>query len=371
MSIRVCNVTSLHDAEDGRIFRRICKSLSKEYEVYLVAPNTESRIIAGVHIVGVSLPDINHRMKRWMNLSKLLPVLLEIDAEVYHFHDPELMSLGLKLKRKGKKIIFDSHEDTLKQIIFKSFIPRPIRRIVAWIYGVYERRCLKRYDAVVSVTGFIVDRLKRINPRTYQITNYPEYHKCFDVDRPWDRSVCFAGLLSPNWMLNQIIRALPSSNAKMYMAGFYATEDYLNELKETPGWDNVIFKGTLSHSDVLELYGKSSVGMAVGCYTDPNGGFKVGSLGNTKIPDYMSSGLPVIVSDTEVWGSAVKKYKCGIVVDNPNDVEEIASAISYILDHPEEAKQMSENSLFASKKEFNWNTQEKILFKMYNEVLTR
>lgn len=369
MAIRVCHVTSLHDADDGRIFRRYCKSLAKKYEVFLVAPNTETRVEDGVHIVGVSLPDINHRLKRWMSLGKLLPTLYEIDAEVYHFHDPELMKLGLKLKKKGKKIIFDSHEDVPMQFLSKGFIPKPLRKFASKCYTKYEARLLKQYTAVVSVTIHIVERLKNVNPNTYQITNYPQFENRSIDGRPWDRSICFAGLLSPFWMLKEIISILPEVNAKLYLAGYFATEDYLKELQSLSGWKNVDFYGTLPHDEILKIYNKSSIGIAIESYENPNAGFRVGSLGCTKIPDYMSSGLPIIVSNTEVWGGVVKKYECGLAIENPNDSNEIASAIQYLLDNPEKAKNMGENGLKAAKEEFNWEAQEKVLFDMYDGIL--
>lgn len=369
MATKVCHVTSLHKANDGRIFQRYCKSLAKKYEVYLVAPNTEDRVLDGVHIVGVSLPGINSRVKRWMNLNKLLPVLDRIDAEVYHFHDPELLKLGLKMKKKGKKIVFDSHEDVVNQIKNKGFIPKSIRKLIGSLYEAHERRCLKQYTAVVSVTGYIVDRLKKINPNTYQITNYPILSDRGEIVRPWDRSVCFAGLLSRFWLLEEIIDVLPTAQAHMYMAGFYANEVYLNKLKELEGWKNVEFFGTLPHNKVLELYHKSSIGLAIESYDDPNVGYRTGSLGVTKIPDYMASGLPIIVSDSVVWGEMVRKYKCGMVVEDPENKEEILGAINYILDHPEVAKEMSYNSKKAAENEFNWNSQEKVLYKMYDAII--
>lgn len=371
MAIKVCHVTSLHEADDGRIFQRYCKSLAKKYDVYLVAPNTESRIESGVHIVGIPLPDINHRIKRILNLNKLLKPLYEIDADVYHLHDPELMRIGLKLKNKGKRIIFDSHEDVLNQIENKNYIPKLFRGIVAKLYGAHEKRCLKQYDAVVSVTGYIVDRLNKINENTCQITNYPKFEVRHTEERTWDRTVCFAGLLSPFWMLNEIISILPAVNAKMYLAGLFATDDYLNELQQLPGWQNVEFLGTLPHSEVLKVYSKSSVGIAIESYENPNAGFRVGSLGCTKIPDYMSSGLPVIVSNSEVWGGVVRKYDCGIAIENPKDSKEIARAIQFLLDNPKEAKRLGENGLSAAKDEFNWEAQERIMFNMYDKILNK
>lgn len=369
MAIRICHVTSLHPVDDARIFQRDCKSLAKRYEVYLVAPNTETRVEDGVHIVGVPLPTINQRFKRLMKLGSLIKPLREIDADIYHFHDPELMRIGLRMKKRGKRIIFDSHEDVVNQIQNKGFIPKPFRKMAAKLYASYERHCLKKYSAVVSVTSYIVDRLKKINPNTFQITNYPKFENRNIEGRPWDRTICFAGLMSRYWMLNEIISILPKVNAKMIIAGFFATDDYLKELQALPGWKNVEFVGTLPHSEVLKIYNKSSIGIAIESYENPNAGFRIGSLGCTKIPDYMSSGLPVIVSNTEVWGGVVRKYECGIAIENPSDANEIANAIQYLLDNPEKAKIVGENGLKAAKEEFNWEAQEKVLFNMYDNMI--
>lgn len=366
---KVCHVTSLHPVKDGRIFERYCKTLANKYEVYLVAPNTETRDEDDIHIIGVSLPTINQRIRRWLKLHAVLKPLYEIDAEVYHFHDPELMGLGLKLKKRGKTIIFDSHEDVVNQIQNKVFIPKPFRKIVAKIYAVHERKCLRRYDAVVSVTGYIVDRLKKINKNTYQITNYPIYEERNIQDRNWDRTICFAGLLSRFWMLEEIIQTLPEVNAKFYIAGHYASEDYLTSLKSLPGWKNVVFMGTLPHNKVVDLYNSVSIGIAIESYENPNANFRTGSLGCTKIPDYMMSGLPILVSNSDVWGAVVRKYKCGIAIENPKDSKEISTAIKYILDNPDEAKKMGENSIIAARTEFNWESQKKVLFEMYEKVL--
>jgi len=91
---KVCHVTSLHPVLDGRIFQKECRSLSKEYEVYLIAPNTEDRVINGVFIRGVVLP--KNRLKRSMCLNRVFRKMVEIDADIYHFHDPELIPIGCK-----------------------------------------------------------------------------------------------------------------------------------------------------------------------------------------------------------------------------------------------------------------------------------
>lgn len=364
---KVCHVTSLHPANDGRIFERECKSLSKKYDVYLVAPNTETRKVNGVNIVGVELPSVNHRLKRWLRLNIIFKTLLDIDADVYHFHDPELIGMGLKLKRRGKKVIFDSHEDVPMLILAKNYIP--LRKLVSNLYALYERYVLKQYSALVSVTVHIVQRLRNINPNTYQITNYPKYEERVFSGEPELRSICFAGLISRNWKLENIIDILPQANAQLYLAGRCFDECYLKELQSLDGWKNVAYLGVLSHEKVLEIYSKCRLGLAIESYESPNAGYKTGSLGCTKIPDYMASSLPVVVSNSLVWGDIFRKYECGAVVNDPNNKNEISAVIRFILDNPDKAKIMGENAKRAAIEEFNWGSQEPVLFRMYEGLI--
>ena len=48
---------------------------------------------------------------------------------------------------------------------------------------------------------------------------------------------------------------------------------------------------------------------------------------------------------------------------------QIADAIRYLLEHPEEARQMGENGRRAVKEEFNWGGEEKKLLALYEDIL--
>lgn len=172
---RICQVSTVHTTFDTRIFYKICLSLVKKYEVYYVSANAKTENVAGINIEGVKLP--TSRIKRMLSLNKVFEKLCEIDADLYHFHDPELIPIGLKMKRLGKTIIFDSHEDIPQQLLWKEYIPHMIKKIVSKLYEKYEKKSLKKYDALISVTPTIVERLSRINTVTRMITNYPVYRE--------------------------------------------------------------------------------------------------------------------------------------------------------------------------------------------------
>ena len=110
---RVCHVTSVHPRYDVRIFLKECVSLAKAgYEVTLLcADNLPAEIRDGVTIKSVDYFP-SGRIKRILGAKKaMLKGALEIDADIYHLHDPELLPVALSLKNRGKIVIFDSHEE--------------------------------------------------------------------------------------------------------------------------------------------------------------------------------------------------------------------------------------------------------------------
>ena len=109
--LRVAHLTSDHAALDSRIFYKECRSLARAgYQVFLLGPHAKDAEIDGVRIKAIRPP-----RTRWSRLSITLGQLwreaVRVDAEVYHLHDPELLPLGLWLRRRGKAVIYDVHDD--------------------------------------------------------------------------------------------------------------------------------------------------------------------------------------------------------------------------------------------------------------------
>ncbi len=359
---KVCHVTSVHRPIDKRIFERECTSLTKHYDVTLIAPNVDDYEQNGVHIKGVELP--SNRFKRIRTLGLVFQKMMEVDADIYHFHDPELIPIGLRAKKIGKKVIFDSHENVPVQILNKSYIP--CRNLVSRLYAFYEKIVFPRYDALVSVTPEIVDRLKKINPNTYMLTNYPVYVE--DIPpRRWENKIVFAGTISPNWGIERIIEAISNLDVTLELAGL-SSETYIEKLKTMPGWKKVRYHGKLKPTEVPNLLSQCVIGMALESYDNPNAGYRKGSIGVTKIYEYMMSGIPVIATDLENWIPIVEGNECGYCI-NRDDKGVIVEKINYLLEHPDVAKRLGDNGRRAVKEKYCWQEQEKELYKMYSNLL--
>ena len=364
---KICHVTLDHKPFDPRIFFKECSSLAKKYDVTIVvawAKNTERN---GIHIIGVDIPF--NRIKRRLDVNSFIPTLIKVDASIYHFHDPALLPIGLKMKRKyGKKVVFDSHENRPGQLLRDLHYPSLFKKIIVLLYTHYEKKCMKAYDALVSVTPTLTERLASYNKNTYQITNYP-IEEVFVDHRKWERSICFAGSIMPQWMHKDIISVLDKVNVKLNMAGPYYNKAYFDSLQSLPNWKYVDYKERIPHENVVELLQQSSVGMALINY-NANVFFHIGTLGNTKLFEYMQAGIPVIATDLMLWKDIIDEYHCGICI-NPNNHNEIIAAINYIVNNPEEAKIMGDNGRVAIKEKYNWATQESVLYDMYDKLLKK
>jgi glycosyltransferase involved in cell wall biosynthesis len=356
-------VTNVHHSSDTRIFHKQCVSLANAgYETYFVAPG-DSFSEKGVNVAGIG-DKPSSRIKRMTSFAKAAyKKALEINAGIYHLHDPELLPYGLKLKRRGKIVIYDSHEDYIETLKESPWIPRPLRGIVSRIYELFEKRICKKIDAIVYVTTSQFDRLDSHNKNTWMITNYPIMdNKELLMQRQHNRKICFAGGIKSDWMHESIIATLNEADATYELAGS-ASEAYLNKLKSSEGWERVNYRGMLPFAEVAPLIRSCAVGMAISAYV---GSFvsNMGTLGNTKLFEYMQNGLPIVCTDFILWKEIIDAEQCGIYV-NPYDTDEIKKAVLYLLDNPNEADKMGINGYNAAIKKYNWGTQEKILLDMY------
>lgn len=367
--IKVCHITSAHNSDDIRIFHKECASLAKAgYDTYLVAKG-ESREEKGVHVVGVG-PAPSSRLKRMALFSNMIyRRALAINADIYHLHDPELLPYGVKLKKQGKKVIFDSHERYLDQIKAKSYLPKYLRGFISFIYGRYENWVLNRLDAVIfpcTLDG--VHPFYKKCRRTETLDNYPlldEFYRYYDPSIcKTPNSICYIGSLTHNRGITSLVSAMDKTDGTLFLAGKFSPSDYEDFLNKLPGWSKVCYLGSLSRDRVRDLLLGTLVGASailnVGQYN------KYDNL-PTKAYEYMSLGLPVILTRAPYNEYVNQKYHFGICV-NPEDSDELASAISYLFCHPQEARQMGLNGRRAVKHEFNWGTQEKKLLELYDKI---
>ena len=367
--IKVCYFTSKLST-DIRVFNKECTSLVKAgYEVYLVSPNAKNEIIDGVNIIGVSY-NKSGLFNRLYTLPRLLfEKALSINADVYHFNDPASLCYGSKLKRLGKKVIFDSFEDHPTLVYEKKSLPYIIKYLVSKIYSVYEYHMCKKFDALILCYHWTQDRLNNACQNNQLVFNFPIiYGKAVEKENVKASVICYAGLIGGIWNLDKIINSLAQiEDVEFILAGNPGDIGYLESLKSNINWNKVNYIGQIKRESVYEqVFSKSNIGMAILDYIPLVKG-NMGNMSNNKLFEYMWAGLPVICTDFILWNKVIEENNCGICV-NPNDENQIKNAILYLLGNPEIAKQMGANGQEMVRRKYNWSYEEKKLIKLYKSL---
>lgn len=343
----------------------MCRSLRQDgYDVvYLVADNLPDEEIDGVRIVSIQT-DLSCKLERlWKMKSKMYQKAVELDCDIYQFHDPELLSVGMKLKKLGKKVIFDSHEDVPMQILEKEIIPRGLHHIVSYLYSKYELHAVSKLDAVISARHTDEARFRARNNNVSIITNYPVLEERLELIGPRKTDTfSYAGGISTQWNHDIVVQALDSVNAKYDLLG--PETDYLKSLHSLPAWGKVNYYGQVSHNKVREVLAQSMAGIVLLQY-GTNTNWKQGNLANTKLFECMGAAIPIICTDFVIWREIIERYQCGICVQ-PRDLAAVVDAMKWMIDHPDEARAMGERGRVAVETEFNWKSQEKVLLQLYH-----
>ena len=368
--IKVCHMTSAHGEEDVRIFHKECVSLAKAgYDTYLVERG-ESREKNGVHIIGVGEIPQSRRKRMTEGAKKVYEAARAVDADIYHFHDPELLPYGLKLKRAGKKVVFDRHENYTLQLRHKPYLPTWLSCFVSVGYDVYERFALRRLDGLVIPTSTLencagADRCKRC-AAVDNAAILSKLYKLYDPAAPKRAdSVCYVGGLTEGRGITVDVLAAEKAGATLLLAGAFSSPEYQQKLECLSAYSHVDYRGVQDRAGVRALLAESMIGLST--LLDRGQYAKMLNL-PIKAYEYMSMALPVIFSHSPYNDRFVERYRCGICVD-PENVDEIADAIRYLLDHPDEAREMGENGRRAIKEEFNWGVEEKKLLALYEDIM--
>lgn len=365
--MKVAHLTSAHPRFDTRIFVKQCCSLTQSYDTYLVvADGNGNEVKNQVNILDVG--KFNGRKDRMLNApNAVFEKALVLDAEIYHLHDPELIPVGLKLKKLGKKVIFDAHEDLPNQIQSKHYLKPITKKILSFLVKKYEQYACSKLDGIVAATPFIRDKFLNINANTIDINNYPIVTEFKENNYTLisTKKFCYIGGLADVRGINEMVNAidLVKTDAKLVLAGNFDDPNLELKIKQLPGWAKTDFLGYLDRNEISNILSTSIAGLVV---LHPTQSY-LDAL-PVKMFEYMCAGIPVIASDFPLWRSIINDAQCGKCIDPLNPLE-IAKAMDFFHDNPNQVKIMGENGKNAVMEKYNWFVEESKLFTFYEKMI--
>ena len=365
---RICHISTVHLRNDTRILIKECSYLVKEgHDVSLIISDGKGDEIKN----GIKIFDIGLSSKKWntqrlnrffFSSYKALKKALFLKCDFYHFHDPELIFIGIILKKIfKKKVIYDIHEDVSLQIHQKSYIPKFLKYFVRNIFSFFENYASGIFNNLVTATPEIKNKFKLLNPNTICVNNYPILNelKSDYIKSNKNKSICYIGGISIDRGVYNLVKAIEKTDVTLHLAGsfWYSSEE--KKIKSLDGWKNVKYYGVVNRNDLKKILSRSMAGI-VPFLPKPN---HMNCQPN-KLFEYMSSGLPVIASNFKNIVYLVEKNNIGFCF-NPTEVSELRFAIFKIINNPIKSKLMGDKAYDLVINRYNWEKEFLKLNKIY------
>lgn len=374
---KVCIVSSVHIALDNRVFYREARSLQRAgYEITLVAVHDRDEIKEGIQILGVPRVARRSRPLLWVTL---LRRALSTPADVFHFHDPELLLLGFGLRLfTGKPTIYDVHEANADFLVVKDDIPAWLRMPLAWLLRRVEPGLARLQSGLIFADDEVAKAFKRVRRPKTTLFNYPA--RSF-LDQA-AAAISHIGQRAPvvlhlgghkrgrgPWLMidafRQVLNVIPE--AKLFLVGPFTPAslegDARAKIAQYGMEQAVTITGRVPFEQIGSYLEQAAVGW-VAWEPIPKNQKNI----PTKLFEYMAYGIPIVSSDLSPIRPFVENGENGYLV-TADDPQAHARAILNLLRQPQVALAMGQKGQELVRTRYNWDEMERRLLALYQELL--
>lgn len=373
MAPHLVHVTVVHGRYDTRILLKQCASLSDAgvgRVSLFVADGLGDESWRGVTIRDVGQPRFGRVGRAVAGSIRMWRAVRAAKPDLVHVHDPELLPLAGALRLAGIHVVFDMHENLPKEILTKTWVAGPARRVLSGIMRLGQRAATRRIPTVFAEKSYVQDFPATTN--SVVVLNFPLVDSLLRVqaEKRSTFTVGYIGGVSAERgapvLLDAVARVRAAgTRAECTLVGPVANEPELQTLiaqGTAEGW--LMAPGRLKPEDGWHSMAQCHVGVAV---LQPSENF-VDSY-PTKLFEYMALGLPVIVSNFPLWRDVVESAGCGIAVP-PDDPQALADAIARLATNPPLRQEMGGRGRSAVQAEYRWESEFSKLRRFYERLLT-
>lgn len=346
-----------------------CQTLADHYEVYCALPNADPDVAPAIHFIRLPF----FRRVVWRALFTSPYVLLRglwLRPAIVHLYVPEFIPFAFVFRWLGAEVIYEVQENLYKKLHLKT----PNRgRLLNQLFRYFDQLARRHFYLIFTEHGYLDTYTDLARPYAV-IYNFPSLPFLETFRRPYQPNPNQPFFFYIGWIsferafdtlldgLAQLRTVVPRLRVELYGTPAFA----LSELETLPAYhdlrDCLHFHGYTDQRVAFEQIDGATAGLAllkpVGDYPDSY---------PTKLFEYMALGLPVITSDFPLYRDVVERHQCGFCV-SAHEPAKLAEALLYLIQHPEQARQMGARGQRAVETYYNWASEAQKLLTFYKLI---
>ncbi len=320
---QICHITVLNPISHPRVYAKIAQTQSEMgFSIAIIGQKTDHTPPPTKGFSFFDLPKI-HRLS-WKRFS-VVPFLIlkyttRTQADIFWIHTPELFWIGLYWKIRGKKIVYDVHEDYYKTILYAKHYHYWLRKPIALFWRTLERMWVKYVDAVVYAE-LCYDDILSAGDKKYVLRNKFNPTGLIpsnNIQIPATPYMLYTGTIAPEWGIWRAIELWESINIiqPMYLivAGFTHSLSLIEDIEQRISQSKISDYFTLLGGNKFVPYG-NIIHLIRHCYMGV-ALYKITPTIQGKIPtkfyEYMAFNKPLVFTDDPEWIAFHKVYQLGI-----------------------------------------------------------
>jgi len=372
---KVVQIVLNNFTNDSRVLKESLSLNKNGFNVIVVALH-EPSLAEYDQIFDVDVHRIKLISRKWSK-NKIIQVIKYIEfltrtikyyhnADIFHCNDLNALPIGVVVKllfNRKTKVIYDAHEFEINDVPNQSYISKKVNYLL-------EKYLIKYADNVITVSETIAKEYVKLYSiqKPFLVLNCPPYKdvnkkNLFRTElgiRDDQKIFLYQGGFYKGRGIDILLEAFAQlgtdKNVIVFM-GYGSLEPLIK--RYTKKYNTIYYKDAVSPEILLDYTASAEYGILFyenSClnhnYCSPN-----------KMFEYLMAGIPVLSSNLLEMKRLVEKYNLGIVAKE-NTVGGFLEAVEQSLKQDYE---LTVNNVREARKLFNWEIQEKVLLKAYNE----
>lgn len=363
MKKNICHFTTKHRASDNRILELQAINAAKAgYNVRILGLCEQDGEAHRVNLHSIAKGNL-----------RVFKQCIAQKCDLYEFHDPTLLWIGLMLRICGKTVVYDAHENYEEKIKSRIVVRlpylRPYKNVIAKLWWYYEKFCVSLLNGKVVADETVY---KKYGKNTALLPNVPgkEFY-----ENPPERTridatfrLIYVGTLTWDRGIVETITALRKTkhtNVEFHIIGDTKDRKLIEYIEQAP---KTIWYGRVPWRELKYHLINADAGVVLFQPIDAYLYYPGENI--VKLWEYMSLRLPVLISDFPKLRALCERLQFGVCA-KPDDPEKIAEAIDWMIDHPEECKRFGKCGRLAVEEEYNAEKKMQNVIALYERLLAK